>query len=424
MNDKVGRELLTSLIDKYERSSFYQAGTKPTRRILLKLYDSGQSDYPQYDIERSDRRILINDAVLVLAEKGLISFEWMKGEDDHFIAKVWLNYEQLDAVYEYVGRRSKSDMVKRVCTDIASLLRTIHLPWAQKYLQDLYETISMKRSLGNRLPEDEQERENLFRAIKYIDAIGDHELLERVFSIQCFGDSKQFERTVRPRLLGILRKHLETDEDTRDDDMLRRIGIVKYPEQFEFCGNAALIFKEGIQVDFSALKSGSCISLPDLINGKLVFSKQVKSVISIENKANYVDYITKQRSCCEFVLFHGGQYSASKGKFLRAVAQAASDLKWFHWGDIDYGGFSMLARLRREISPDVTPYHMDRLDLLNYDNLTASTTPVYDEKLKRLLLLPELEDCYLTIKFMMERHVKLEQEAMLTALDEMRLDNK
>jgi hypothetical protein len=149
--------------------------------------------------------------------------------------------------------------------------------------------LSKKRDIGNRLPEDKTAREDLFRAIQFIDGMGDSDLLERVFSIQCFGDSKKFERTVKSRLLSVLRKYLDSDEDAKDEDLLRQVGIVKYPEQFEFCGNATLSFECGA-VDFSCLCYGGSVCLPDLIRGGFVIASGVDRVLSIENRANYIDY--------------------------------------------------------------------------------------------------------------------------------------
>ncbi|KUO70318.1 MAG: hypothetical protein APF81_06780, partial [Desulfosporosinus sp. BRH_c37] len=104
MSDKIQRQLLSALLDKYERSSFFREGTQPTRRIMLKLYDNGQSDFPQYDIEQSEKRVLVNRVVSSMAEKRLVFYQWMKGEENHIIAQIWLNIENLPMAYESVGR--------------------------------------------------------------------------------------------------------------------------------------------------------------------------------------------------------------------------------------------------------------------------------------------------------------------------------
>jgi hypothetical protein len=56
---------------------------------------------------------------------------------------------------------------------------------------------------------------------------------------------------------------------------------------------------------------------------------------------------------------------------------------------------------------------MGREELASYARLAAPTTPPYREKLRSLLLRPELADCRPCIEYMVERGVRLEQEAML-----------
>ena len=300
MNDTIARDLLSALLDKYERSSAFREGIAPTRRILLKLYDNGHSDFPAYDIERSDSRALINQTVIELANRDFLDFDWMKGEQNHIVSKVWLVYEKLSAIYNFVGRDSKSDIIDNICLELLGKLDVVHSPWARDFLQDSYNVISQKRSLGNRLPEDKDERHNLLLAITYIDMFAENEILERVFSIRCFGDSKLFERTVKSRLVSILRKYLDAENESTAEDLLRQVGIVKYPEQFEFCGNAAISFKNGGYIDFSTLTHGSCVSLPDLLSGELILDAGVTSILTIENKANYIEYISKYKKACEF----------------------------------------------------------------------------------------------------------------------------
>ena len=63
----------------------------------------------------------------------------------------------------------------------------------------------------------------LFKAISAIDKFDGSEYMERVFSLRTFGDSKTFERIIRSRLLSILRKYSENDDDATDEDVLKQI---------------------------------------------------------------------------------------------------------------------------------------------------------------------------------------------------------
>ncbi|RCX14384.1 uncharacterized protein DUF2220 [Anaerobacterium chartisolvens] len=413
MSDKIQKNILWALLDKYERSSFFRDEKQPTRRILLKLYDGGKSDFPYYDIEKSERRISVNRAVVELAELDLLSFEWMKGERDHIIAKVWLNTDRLEFAYEIAERKSKSDVVDEICLELLDMHEQVSAPWLKTFFHDAYTEVSKRRSIASSIPADKEERNNLFKVFSAIDNMNNIELTERVFSLLCFGDSKKFERVARSRTISILRKYFECDDDTRDEDILRQVGIVKYPEQFEFCGKVSLVIKTEV-VDFAYLRFGSSISISDLVRGDLVISPYVKRILTIENRANYIEYIQKNKADDELVLYHAGQYSPSKKLFFLAIKERMPEGSiWEHWGDIDYGGFTMLARLRREVLNEIKPFRMDTSELVNYKHLTASITMQYAEKLRSLITKQELQDCYDCINYLIENKVRLEQESML-----------
>ncbi|MDA8229111.1 MAG: DUF2220 family protein [Desulfitobacterium hafniense] len=163
-------------------------------------------------------------------------------------------------------------------------------------------------------------------------------------------DSKRFEKTIRARLVRILKKYLDFDDKFTEEDLLRQIGITRYPEQFEFCGPVTISFQNG-SVDFTPMRFGGTVNTNDIRRGQLHIAPHIGRVLSIENRANYIEYIYKHKNTAELVLFHGRQFSPAKRIFLKAVANAIpNNCEFCHWGDIDYGGFSMLARLRREIT--------------------------------------------------------------------------
>lgn len=411
MIDEIKKDLLNILINKYEKSAAFYRNETPKRQISIRLYDNGKSDYPLYDIEQSEKRIEINQAVLDLNKNEILFFNWMRGEENHIIAKVWLNFNNISNVYIYLNRKSKNDEIDEICVRILDAIEDTDAQWAKCFLQDTYNDIYTKRK--NILPKSVEEREGLLKCICFAGNMKNTELLERVFSLRCFGDSKRFEHTYRSRILGVLRKYLDVEQDTKDEDLLRQIGIAKYPEQFEFCGSL-LLKCEHNEIDFSDLRYGASIFRDEIEQNKLIVSESVECVLTIENRANYIDYIYNHKKENTLVIFHGGQYSQSKKKFFEMISQSISQkCIWLHWGDIDYGGFSMLARLRREINENIQPYRMGIAELEKYQQYCASFNDEYAEKLNQLLSHNELSDCYMCIRYMITNRKKLEQEAFL-----------
>ena len=405
--------ILSTFLDWYENSPAYVRGEKPTRRRIMRLYDGGQTDFPAYNIEDHLIRKDVNQAVLDLAGDDLVGFSWMQGQQNHIIAKVWLNTDAIDRAYARIKRRPKRDVTDELLERLSGLYERMSVEWAKRWLEDTITRVSHKRSVGAALPGDSKERDDLLRAVSSLADTAEIETLERVFSIRCYRDSKHFERTVKKRLSQILRTYLAQDECT-DDEALNLVGIVQYPEQFAFSGALSIVFDHGV-LDFGVLPFGGTLTIGDLKQGRIVPGPEVQRVLSIENRANYIDYVHKYRGNGELVIYHGGQYSPAKRAFLLALTEALPEnCAFYHWGDIDYGGFRMLARLRREILPGIIPWRMDKSELDRYSEYTTGFPDKYKKRLASLLDIPELSDRFSCIEYMIESGVRLEQEAMLT----------
>ena len=406
------KQILSILIDWYENSPAHVRGEKPSRRRKMRLYDEGQTDFLDYNIENHLTRNEINQAVLDLAEKKFIEYQWLRGQKNHIIAKLWLKADSIKNVYGFIGRRPRGDEVDELLSQLKSFREEINTQWALNWLDNTIAVISHKRNIGSAMPELPAERDDLLKAVFYLSANTEIEILERVFSMQCYGNSKHFERTIKKHLVRILKKYL-IQNDCSDEEALHYARIVKYPEQFTFSGNLSITLPKGT-VDFSFLPFGGTLTIDDVKQGNIRIEQNVKRVLSIENRANYIDYIHKSKKDDELVIFHGGHFSPAKLIFLRSIVSSLpQECGFFHWGDIDYGGFLMLARLRREIFAEVKPWKMGKDDLIKFSNFTINFTETYREKLASLLEIKELIDCYPCIKYMLELCIRLEQEAML-----------
>lgn len=407
--------LMNSLLDKYERSAAYRTGEQSNRRILLKLYDGkGKTDFSFYDINDHDRRVEVNDTIEVLTGKEIISFKWLRGETGHIIEKVWLSYDRIDIAYKLAGRAPKATVVASISEQAYMLLDEVKSDWAKRYFEDILMKADNKRDFGNSIPGDNSERFDLWKLIAFIDKHNELEIVERVLSTQLFTDSKRFETALRSKLLSVLRKYFDTDKlYDNDEELLRQVGIAKYPENFEFCGALMLTNEHGF-TDFKPLSHGGSLSVVDLQAGTITISESIKKIISIENRANYLEYIAKMKKNDELVLYHAGHYSPSKKKFFTVInSSMPKDCNWYHWGDIDLGGFSMLDRLRREINPHIFPYRMSKEELIRYDPYCGKITESYADKLRRIMGKPELVDCASCIQYMIDKKIRLEQESML-----------
>lgn len=410
------KQILNALLDKYEKSKTFKEDVLYARRIMIKLYDNGDSDFRAYNIENAEVKDTYNRAVIALKSDGIVNYEWMKFESDNIIARAWLVIERVADAYAQAGRKPKLDSVMEMLAFIEVISQGVTTKWVSEYYDRVYSSIKKRRSITSALPNDVEIAHDVLRAIKMIDGFQNDEILERAFSVKCFGDSKRFERAVKKRVVGIVRKYCVDDPDGEllDEDVLRQVGIIKGPEIIEFCGSIAANFNADV-VEYSPLKFGATINSFDIRNCSVQVSSVVKKVLFIENKANYTDYVLNHRNNDEVVIFHGGCYSPIKGLFFKKLYTATnkSNIGFYHWGDIDLGGFSIFCRLKKNIISELKPYNMGIKDLETYMEYQIAINGKYVEKIAQLVSVPELSDCSETLEYMIVNKVKLEQEAFI-----------
>ena len=405
MNERWKKEILNLLLDKYERTAAYQKGELPDRRVMLRFYDSGKTDFSAYDIDNHFVRAEINETVIAMQAARWIDFEWMRGEERHIIRRVWLDFSNVEAVYQAAQRQSAKQSALLILQELEQEIAAVSTDWIIAYYSETKAYIEAKNRLSSRLPADKAERNALYQMLRFIDSHSFTSLTERVFSEKCFGDSKYFETHMKSALLTIMRKTVS--REMTDAELLQSIGISRYPEPLELRGGVVINGN-----DMSVFQSGFCLYSEEMETANIMIPSTVTKVMTIENRANFFAY---QQAADELVIYHGGHYSPSKKKLFEKIAVAMPvNGTWYHWGDIDLGGFRMLLRLRTEILPTVQPYRMNIPELQAYRVFTQPFSGDYAEKLQKLSEAALLSDCKACIDYMLTHKIRLEQEAMLT----------
>ena len=105
-----------------------------------------------------------------------------------------------------------------------------------------------------------------------------------------------------------------------------KYGITKYPEIIEFCGDLEFYIKNEI-IEYKKETLGSYVNSYNVRDMKNLKIKNANKIIFIENKANYIDYIQNKKKENEFVIYHGGMYSPTKGEFFSKIYQAMKNMR-------------------------------------------------------------------------------------------------
>lgn len=318
--------------------------------------------------------------------------------------------------YHRSGRKPLADTAGQLEMRLRQVQQTSSAQWVCRYLQEELDFLAKNRRPRAAFPSDAAEQNDWLAVLGMLGARAPEQpLLERVFSLRCLGNSKTFEKHHRARLLGVLRKALPLDtEEMSEEELLRQAGLEKYPEWFSFCGAVQLTWPDGKVLDMTPLGDGIQISAVDASQVQISYAPQVRTLLFVENKANYFDTIRKNPSPERVVVFHGGCFSPQRGRFFQQLCQAAGpQIQLLHWGDIDCGGFQMDSRLRREIDHRIRPWCMDVEQLRVHRAQAEPFSEAYAAKLERLLQDPCLQDSRAVLLYMLQNHLRLEQEALL-----------
>ena len=440
------QELLHRLIDKYEKSKAFLTGVF-TRKIAL---TAAQEDWIQRRMENMEEKRLFFAVLKDLKESGLIDYSWERFEQGNLVDKIWLVPDEaaVRACYKRLGRRPAREEAEA----LAELIREYRRQLATenslaRFLADYEEELRAKGQIRQYFTHEPELNENILKCLIFMEQ-NQGEQMERLMSSSLYGDSKYFERHVKSKVLIILRalKRREQEEGIsdsmpEDDELLLEKGVVRWPEILEFTGRLRVALDDGNVIDYGPQVCGAYINSETVKHAVSVEAEGIRKVLFIENKANYVWYISQNHSRDELVIYHGGCYSPMKGRWFRMVyegcrrqaltadflagedsraedaSQAAEHfpmVKYLHWGDIDVGGFRMFVRLKGQIVPELMPYRMDRASLEAYRGQAMEiTSAAYLKTLERMEDSPEYEMFHEVISLMRRERIRLEQEQMI-----------
>ena len=404
--------ILNKLLNKYEKSKSYVKNTN--RRIMIKA-----EEIKEYNTENYEQKILFHEILKELKTKGLIDFNYLKYEEENILDQIWLEKENIDNSYLEIQR----DNPKKSYIVILNQLKNINFEqmWLQRFCEEMKSYMEEKQKQNSLLPVSKSK--SILIALQKIDNMQRKDkvsnILKRLFSIQCYNDSKIFEKEIEKYIINITKKYYFEENDNmelNDDEILKELGIVKYPEIIEFCGNMKCNVK-GKGIEFSGVTFGSYINSETILNMKEIELIDVDKIIWIENKANYIDYISKKNKN-EFVIYHGGFYSPIKGEFFKKIYQASKKVKkevvYLHWSDIDIGGFKIFNRLKNNIVEEVKTYKMDKNTLLENKDYWNYFDERYKKKLYELRNCDKYQLFFDTIDVMIKYSCKLEQEVLIS----------
>lgn len=389
MSNIYEKKILNSLVDKYEASRSFIGNNQVNQRFkvcISKMFIE-YTDHSKFEIFRD-----VNESIEVLKRKGYIS---AKMDSRKVYENVFLSLDNLSEIYMYLKRKPKKDIHKRL-----KLLLLEHMndnEILSEYCKEQLDRIANNRSVEY-FNNDFQEFESILLAVKEVMLVETEQFI-REFSIRIFKDSKFFQ-TIQTKVENLLYEYGDFPEK---DKILPSFNLVKTPTYVNYKGAGKIIISGQI-IDLLKLSSDIAISskmLPDIESIEVLGSK----VITIENLTSFHRFNEQDF----FVIFLGGFHNTVRREFIKKLYEQNPQKQYYHFGDIDVGGFRILEHLKNKTKVPFRGYHMDIDTLVRYKEFSKKLTKNDRINLERLLI----HDEYVSvINFMLENNCKLEQEAV------------
>lgn len=406
----------TAMPDSYGTSGLTPAAVRPGRKIWFHF---NRKNLPAYFDDTSARpKTEINESCLALAARGLIEVRWVKHEEGNLIEKVALNTGAVEEAYRYLGRRPRAAAAGEVCA-LARSYSAGTPGWAASFFDYAAERLEQGESVTRYFDIGDTARvELLFRAIREAGRLS-QETPRRIFSQRALGHSKAFD-SLAGSLARVARDfHPAFRNDGRQDEtweqreVLAELGLVDNPQHL-FISGPLQFSVDGRKVDVSAFSPD--LGLPAEMVAKMVIGELgADRVITIENLTSYYQFISRYAGRF-LTVYLGGYHNSPRRLFLTKLrdhlAAVGREVAFYHWGDIDYGGFTIFNHLRSKCGLALIPLHMDVATLRRYDKFAIPFDRTYSERLSRLLDREEYNIFQDVIRYMLEKKIRLEQECV------------
>lgn len=370
---KVENEILTDLLLIYEKRN--NNNSNFNKKIKINLNDK---EYFKYFQNRDE----YDEAIKNLLEKDLIKCKYLKNEK--IIEYIYLNTNKIDEIYILLNRTNEID-----------LKRNLLISELAKYDDDLIKII--EKEVLNKIENNKSIKkycnENFINSIKAIHFLENLEepVYIRNLSNKIFNDSKKLEE-LKGTIISIY----------QNNNIFEEKGVL-YTTPF-------ILLKGDIDLYLNNyLLKLNLINMPIQIpieNIDSIEFKNVTKVTTVENLTTFYNYTDSG-----LILYLGGFPTKSQIEVIKKIKKETSN--FYHFGDIDYGGFKILDYLIEKLETNVLTVNMDVFTLEKYRLYQAKITDNnYIEKLKTLLLNKRLEPHYDVINYMIGNKVKLEQESI------------
>ncbi len=407
--------IMDVLLNRLERrSSDHPASaveTRSPRSIKVVFSDLGLPGYTS-QIDPEPRQVA-NEQLQWLESAGVLRLLWQPGEKDHLLEAIALIPGMEAVIYKLLGRIPTTSLRSRLETQLLGDRFHFGEPnWQNRAIEYILRQIKEHKSPAPFLLNDPAFNEDLLLALSALNQLQE-ETPFRVFSVRVFNDSKRFE-DLRKAVVRLARIGCPNWRQLPEDELLRELNLVANPSYILLAGPWVLTDSDGQQISLGEFSPS--VGFPAVqaahIQRVIVHAERV---LCVENLTTFHLLAGDPRLQNTALLCLAGNPSPAVRHLLKCLAGSLPEtVPLFIWADMDYGGFNILAHLRRVISSSFRPCNMNVDTLDQFAQYARPLTKTDRRNLERQENNAGLIDVRPVIAHMLKRDVKLEQEAVAT----------
>ena len=403
---RVDDKILGALLDSYENSKLSRH--ENVKRINIS-YEFNRKNIPLYYDESSLAADEINEQMLQLQPQALLRIVWKNNRPGDIIDKVILCDSEVSDIYKRLRRIPRKDVEKAALELLHNLETEVDSEGVLRFIRYLTDKIEQGRSVKEFCDIADLESVKLLICGTAYVVQNKKESYVREFSMEHFHDSKTFEAMI-PRICKSIRWINDEFADYENDEILEEFSIFKNPGYVYVKGTARLVKDNGGDIDISSFSDGIGFALEshqkDGIN--IVPDPATKEVYTIENLTSF--YRFEKKDC--LAVYLGGYHNGSRRQLLKSIYRQLPKARYYHFGDIDVGGFQIYYHLKAKTGIPFQTYHMDLDTIKQYENYAKELTDNDIKRLKKLMDSRMSGEERALAEYMLLKRIKLEQECI------------
>ena len=363
--------ILKDLLEIYERRDANSSTFRS--KIKIKL---NKDKYPKY----FDARMEFDEAIASLVEDNLIFVK--KIPHDTVVDYIYLNVEKVEEIKSILGINSIKSKREDLLMELEKYDDDILVRFRENIISRIENHLPIKKFLDSDVID-------VIKVVHYLENL-DHFVYERNASNFIFNDSKRLAK---------LREKI--DAFYEETNVLEKKGILSV-KPYLYVKGTGIVIVNNQKIDLKLLNSSIGLPIDKLED---ISFDDINKVITIENQTTFYDYEDNG-----LIVYLGGYPTKPQIKVLKKISEVCTD--FYHFGDVDYGGFMILNNLMEQLGLEIETINMS-LDTLfnNIEFAQKYDDENYEELLKTLLTKPLLKPYYNVIETLINKKIKLEQES-------------